>query len=38
MPTYVLQINEDLFAMNSDLRNFHPNTVTPFDDMMNVDI
>jgi peptide/nickel transport system substrate-binding protein len=38
MPIYVMHINEDLFAMNSDLQNFHPNTVTPFDDMMNVDI
>ncbi len=37
-PTYVLQINEDLFPMNSDIKGFHPNAVSSFDDMMNVDI
>jgi peptide/nickel transport system substrate-binding protein len=37
-PTYVLQINEDLFPMNTDLKGFHPNAVSSFDDMMNVDI
>ncbi len=38
VPIYVLQINEDLFAYNSDLKNFHPNAVSSFDDFMNVDI
>ena len=38
VPTYVLQINEDLFAYNSGLKNFHPNAVSAFDDFMNVDI
>jgi peptide/nickel transport system substrate-binding protein len=38
VPTFVLRITEDLFAMNSDLQNFHPNAVTAFDDMMDVDI
>jgi len=37
-PTYVLNINEDLFAMNSDLSGFRPNAVSSFDDMLNVDI
>jgi len=37
-PTFVLNIGEDVFAMNSDLHGFHPNVVTAFDDMMNVDI
>jgi hypothetical protein len=27
-----------LFPYNSDLKNFHPNAVTAFDDFMNVDI
>jgi len=26
------------YIVNSDLKNFHPNDVTPFDDFMNVDI
>jgi peptide/nickel transport system substrate-binding protein len=38
VPTYVLQVNEDLFPHNTDLQNFHPNAVTAFDDFMNVDI
>ncbi|HMD01740.1 MAG TPA: peptide ABC transporter substrate-binding protein [Candidatus Baltobacteraceae bacterium] len=38
VPTYVLQINEDLFGYNSDLKGFAPNAVSQFDDMMNVDI
>ena len=37
-PTYVLNIAEDLFAMNADLSGFHPNAVSAFDDMLNVDI
>jgi peptide/nickel transport system substrate-binding protein len=37
-PTYVLLIYEDVFAMNADLKGFHPNAATSFDDMMNVDI
>ena len=28
----------DVIAYNSDLRNFRPNQVSPFDDMLNVDI
>ena len=37
-PLAVLYISEDIFAYNADLKNFRPNAVTPFDDMMNVDI
>jgi peptide/nickel transport system substrate-binding protein len=38
VPTIVLDVREDLFAYNDDLRDFHPNQVTPFDDLVNVDI
>ncbi len=38
VPTIVLVSREDLYAANKDLKNFHPNNVTYFDDMMNVDI
>ena len=38
VPTIVTRLREDIFAYNSDLRNFHPSAVTPFDNMMNVDI
>ena len=38
VPTFVTRLREDIFAYNSDLRNFHPSAVTPFDNMMNVDI
>ncbi|MEA2665319.1 MAG: peptide/nickel transport system substrate-binding protein [Candidatus Eremiobacteraeota bacterium] len=37
-PIIVLDIVEDIFAHNSDLKGFHPNQLSPFDDMMNVDI
>ncbi|MBC5810867.1 MAG: hypothetical protein GIW95_08475, partial [Candidatus Eremiobacteraeota bacterium] len=38
VPTYVLNIAEDIFAYNSDLKGFHPNAVSAYDDFMNVDI
>lgn len=38
VPTIVMQMREDMFAFNSDLKGYHPNGVTPFDDMLNVDI
>jgi peptide/nickel transport system substrate-binding protein len=38
VPSIVTSIAEDIYAYNSDLKNFHPNDVTPFDNMMNVDI
>ena len=37
-PLAITYISEDLFMYNADLKNFHPNAVTPFDDMLNVDI
>ncbi len=37
-PTFVTGIAENIFAMNTDLTGFHPNAVSSFDDMMNVDI
>lgn len=36
--TIVLDIRKDTFAFNSDLKGFHPNQVTPFDDFLRVDI
>lgn len=38
VPTIVLYVQQDGFAMNSDLKGFNPNQVSTFDDMMNVDI
>jgi len=38
VPTIVSAIQEELFAHNSDLKSFHPNQVSFFDNMMNVDI
>jgi ABC-type transport system substrate-binding protein len=38
VPSIVLDSREDVFAYNSDLKNFHPNQVSVFDDIMNVDI
>jgi peptide/nickel transport system substrate-binding protein len=38
VPTIVTSSREDIFAFNKDLKNFHPNNVTYFDDMMQVDI
>jgi peptide/nickel transport system substrate-binding protein len=38
VPTIVMNIQEDLYAYNSDLTGFRPNQVSAFDDMMNVDI
>lgn len=38
VPTIVTSFREDIFAFNDDLQNFHPNAVTPFDNIMNVDI
>jgi peptide/nickel transport system substrate-binding protein len=37
-PTIVMSARADVIAYNSDLRNFHPNQVSPFDDVLNVDI
>ena len=38
IPTIVMSFREDMWAVNEDLQNYRPNAVTPFDDMMNVDI
>jgi peptide/nickel transport system substrate-binding protein len=37
-PSIVTFIREDIFGYNKDLKNYHPNNLTPFDNMMNVDI
>jgi peptide/nickel transport system substrate-binding protein len=38
VPIIVLDIVEDIFAHNSDLTGFRPNQLSPFDDVMNLDI
>ena len=38
VPTVVLDARKQLAAYNSDLKNWHPNSVSAFDDMMKVDI
>ncbi len=38
VPEIVMDIRDAIFAYNSDLKNFHPNAVDPFDNMMEVDI
>ncbi len=38
VPTIVMTGREDIFAHNTDLKNFHPGAVTEFDEFMNVDI
>jgi peptide/nickel transport system substrate-binding protein len=38
VPTIVTTAREDLFAFNDDLHGFHPNQVTPFDDLVDADI
>ncbi len=37
-PYFVLFVYEDVHAYNKDLKGFHPNNTTAFDDFMNVDI
>ena len=37
-PLIVMDTRKELYGYNSDLKNFHPNPLAPFDDMMNVDI
>jgi peptide/nickel transport system substrate-binding protein len=38
LPEIILYGVTDLYVYNADLKGFHPNSVTPFDDFMNVDI
>jgi ABC-type transport system substrate-binding protein len=37
-PTIVLDVRRQIYAYNSDLKGWQPNSVAPFDDMMRVDI
>jgi len=37
-PAVVLDGVQDIFIVNTDLKNFHPGSVTQFDEMMDVDI
>ncbi len=36
--TVVIEVRKDTFAFNSDLKNFHPNQLSAFDAMLDVDI
>jgi len=38
IPTVVMYVRDGIFAYNTDLTNWKPNQISPFDDMMNVDI
>jgi peptide/nickel transport system substrate-binding protein len=38
VPSIVSFLRVDLFAYNNDLKNYRPNNLTPFDNMMDVDI
>jgi len=38
VPTVVLDARKELFVYNDDLKNWNPNPVSPFDDMLHVDI
>lgn len=38
VPTVILYSRAQLAAYNNDLKGWHPNSVAPFDNMMNVDI
>lgn len=38
VPVIVMKLNQDIYAYNKDLKNFHPNGISLFDNMMNVDI
>jgi peptide/nickel transport system substrate-binding protein len=38
VPVIIQNGRENIFGYNKDLKNFHPNSVTVFDDMLNVDI
>lgn len=38
LPVMVTAQRVDVYAYNRDLKHFHPNAITPFDNMMNVDI
>ena len=38
VPVVVIRIPDDIYAYNSDLKNFKPNQVSQFDDFLTVDI
>lgn len=38
VPLIVLAVRDDLLAYNDDLRDFHPNQVSAFDDLVDADI
>ncbi|HVN69102.1 MAG TPA: peptide ABC transporter substrate-binding protein [Candidatus Binatia bacterium] len=38
VPIVVTSLREDIDGYNKDLKNFHPNALTPFDNVMDVDI
>lgn len=38
VPSIVTKVREDLFAYNVAIKNYNPNSVTIFDNMMNVDM
>jgi peptide/nickel transport system substrate-binding protein len=38
VPSIVTGISENVYVYNRDLKNFHPGALTPFDNMMDVDI
>ena len=38
LPVMVYDIREDMYGYNSDLKNFRPNNISQFDNMMDVDI
>jgi peptide/nickel transport system substrate-binding protein len=37
-PLIVLDSRREIYTYNDDLKNWHPNPLAPFDDMLNVDI
>lgn len=38
VPIVIISGREDIYVVNKDLKNFHPNAVSQFDNMMDVDI
>ena len=38
VPVIITDQRVDLYSVNKDLKNFDPNSITPFDNFMNVDI
>ncbi len=38
VPTIVVMGTDTVWVWNKDLKHFHPNAISPFDNMMNVDI